>query len=440
MMKKLFVILLAISLFSLIPAPAFAQKQQGFQSKPVVFTHVTVIDATGAPAKPDMTVVISGGRIAALGKTGRVRIPADAQTIDATGKFLIPGLWDMHAHLSYYGEVALPLLIANGVTGVRDMGGDLNQIDNWRKDISEGKRVGPHIVRCGSFVDGPKKMDAFRTSITDVVTNEAEARSIVRSLKQRSVDFIKTHSRIPRNAYFALADEARKQKLPFAGHLPPGITAMEASDAGVKSIEHIESLMEDVMYLDRAERDKRIQGALDELAGAKGATLYKRFVKNRTWVVPTILTKLKIGGAAFQRKFNPVITALNQAGVGLMTGTDFTFKSNGMRPGFDLHEELALFVEAGMTPMQALQTATFNPAKFLDKSKTHGTIEKGKIADLVLLEANPLENIKNTQRINAVVVKGKYLPKETLQKTLADVESKIVRSSLLLWADAITNH
>jgi imidazolonepropionase-like amidohydrolase len=210
--------------------------------------------------------------------------------------------------------------------------------------------------------------------------------------------------------------------LPFAGHLPPGVTAAEASDAGVKSIEHIESLMEDVMYLDRAERDKRIQGTLDELAGAKGATLYKRFVKNRTWVVPTILTKLKIGGAAFQRKFNPVINALNQAGVGLLAGTDFTFKSNGMRPGFDLHEELALLVEAGMTPMQALQTATVNPAKFLGKSKTHGTIEKGKIADLVLLEADPLENIKNTQRIDAVVVNGKYLPRETLQKTITDVE------------------
>jgi imidazolonepropionase-like amidohydrolase len=420
MMKTIFAIILAFSM--LFVSFAFAQPQQSFQSRPIVFTHVTVIDATGAPAKLDMTVVISGERIVALGKTGKVRIPADAQTIDATGKFLIPGLWDMHAHLSYYGEAALPVLVANGVTGVRDMGGDLNQIDDWRKDIAEGKRVGPHIVRGGSFVDGPKKMDAFRTSITDVVTNEAEARNIVRSLKQRGVDFIKTHSRIPRDAYFALADEARKQKLPFVGHLPPGVTAAEASDAGVKSIEHIESLMEDVMYLDHAERDKRIQGALDELAGAKGATLYKRFVKNRTWVVPTILTKLKIGGAVFQRKFNPIINALNQAGVGLLAGTDFTFKSNGMRPGFDLHEELALLVEAGMTPMQALQTATVNPAKFLGKSKTHGTIEKGKIADLVLLEADPLENIKNTQRIDAVVVNGKYLPRETLQKTITDVE------------------
>jgi imidazolonepropionase-like amidohydrolase len=266
-------------------------------------------------------------------------------------------------------------------------------------------------------------MDLFRTSITIIVNNEAEARSAIRSLKKRGVDFIKAHSRVPHDAYLALADEARKQGLTVVGHLPPGVTATEASDAGVKSIEHIESLMEDVMYLDNAERDKRIQGSLDELAGAKGVVLFKRFIKNGTWVVPTILTKLKIGGAAFQRKFNPVINALNQAGVGILAGTDFTFKSNGMRPGFDLHEELVLLVEAGMTPMQALQTATLNPAKFLKMSKTHGTIEKGKVADFLLLEANPIEDINNTKRIDAVVLDGRYFSKEAREKMMKEAEA-----------------
>ena len=420
MKKNIVVALMAFSLFPLTAISVSPQTRQGSQFKPLVFTHVTVIDATGASAKSDMTVTVSGNHIVALGKTGKVRIPKDAQIVDATGKFIIPGLWDMHAHLSYYGEAALPLLVANGVTGVRDVGGELSQIDQWRKEISGGARVGPRIFRSGPFVDGPKKMDAFRASITSVVTTEAEARSLARLLKQRGVDFIKVHSRVPRGAYFALADEARKQGLTFAGHLPPGVTAAEASDAGVKSIEHIESLMEDVMYVDNPERDKRIPEALNELAGAKGAILYKRFVKNGTWVVPTVITKLRIGGAVFQRKFNPVINALNQAGVGLLAGTDFTFKSNGMRPGFDLHEELALLVEAGLTPMQALQTATLNPAKFLNLSKTHGTIEKGKVADFVLLESNPLENIRNTQRISSVVVNGRYLPKDMLQKMVAD--------------------
>lgn len=420
-MKKFIVVALtALSLLPLTAISVFPQTGRGSQSPYLVFTHVAVIDATGAPVKPDMTVAVSGNRIVALGKTGKVRIPAGAQVVDATGKFIIPGLWDMHAHLSYYGEAALPLLVANGVTGVRDMGGGLTRIDEWHREISGGARLGPRIFRSGPFVDGPKKMDAFRTSITSVVTTEAEARGIARLLKQRGVDFIKAHSRIPRVAYFALADEARKQGLPLAGHLPPGVTPEEASDAGLKSIEHIESLMGDVMYLDNAERDKRIPGALAELAGAQGAILYKRFVKNGTWVVPTVITKLKIGGAAFQRKFNPVINALNQAGVGLMAGTDFTFKSNGMRPGFDLHEELALLVEAGLTPLQALQTATLNPARFLNLSKTHGTIERGKVADFVLLEADPLENIRNTRRINSVVVNGRYLPGEMLQKMVAD--------------------
>lgn len=420
-MKRFIVVALtALSLLPLTAISVSTQTGRGSQSRHLVFTHVAVIDATGASVKPDMTVAVSGNRIVALGKTGKVRIPAGAQVVDATGKFIIPGLWDMHAHLSYYGEAALPLLVANGVTGVRDMGGELTQIDEWRKEISGGARPGPRIFRSGSFVDGPKKMDAFRTSITSVVTTEAEARGIARLLKQRGADFIKAHSRVPRVAYFALADEARKQGLPLAGHLPPGVTAAEASDAGLKSIEHIESLMGDVMYLDNAERDKRIPGALAELAGVQGAILYKRFVKNGTWVVPTVITKLRIGGAGFQRKFNPVINALNQAGVGLMAGTDFTTKSNGMRPGFDLHEELALLVEAGLTPMQALQTATLNPAKFLNLSGTHGTIERGKVADFVLLEANPLENIRNTRRINSVVANGRYLPAEMLQKMVAD--------------------
>lgn len=424
MKKRLTVISLTLSLFSLTAISAFAQASGKLpqapgktRPAPLVFHHVTVIDATGAPARADMTVIVSGQHIVALGKSGRVRIPAGAQVIDATGKFLLPGLWDMHVHLSYYGEAAFPLLVAGGVTGVRDMGGDLTQIDNWRREIAAGARMGPRIIRSGAFVDGPKKMDAFRAAITSVVTTDREARQIVRLLKGRGVDFIKTHSRLPRDAYFAAVDEARRQGLTVAGHLPPGVTAAAASDAGVRSIEHIESLMEDVMYLDHAERDRRFQGVLDELAGARGAALYPRLVRNQTWIVPTIMTKLRIGGAVFQRKFNPVIKALHEAGVGLLAGTDFSFESGGMRPGLDLHEELALFVEAGMSPMQALQTATLNPAKFLKLSKTHGTIERGKVADLLLLDANPLDNIRNTQRISAVVFGGRYLPQETLHKT-----------------------
>jgi imidazolonepropionase-like amidohydrolase len=427
-MKRLTPATLILLSLSLLTPHVFTQTgrtSKSSKSRALVFTHVTVIDATGAPPQPDMNVIITGDRIRMVGRTGKVRIPSNAEVIDGTGKFLIPGLWDMHVHLTYYGEAALPMLVANGVTGVRDMGGDLVGIDRWREEISGGARIGPRIIRGGPFVDGPKKMNTFRSSITNVITNQADARAIVRTLKGRGVDFIKAHSRIPRAAYLALADEARKQGLAFVGHLPPGVTAAEASDAGVKSIEHIESLMEDVMYLEQAERDKRIQGSLNELAGAVGATLYPRFVRNGTWVTPTVITKLKIGGADFQRKFNPVIGALNRAGVGLLAGTDFTFKENGVRPGYELHDELILLVEAGLTPMQALQTATRNPAKFLNKLDSLGTIERGKFADMLLLEANPLVDIRNTRKIAAVVYGGNLILKPGLQIMLDKVEANV---------------
>src|SRR5262249_14488031 len=154
------------------------------------------------------TVVITGDHIAAVGPSETIRIPDGARVVDDSGKFLIPGLWDMHGHLSYAMETALSLLILNGVTGVRDMGGDLNQIDRWRREIAEGKRVGPQIVRAGPFVDGPKP-EKYRLT----VTNAAEARQAVDELKRRGVDFIKVHNGLSRDAFFAVADEARKQGL-----------------------------------------------------------------------------------------------------------------------------------------------------------------------------------------------------------------------------------
>jgi hypothetical protein len=185
MMKRFVVVSIAFFLLLLTAILVLSQTKQSSPLKPLVFTNVTVIDATGTPARPNMTIVVSQGVIVKLGKTGKVRIPEGAQIIDGAGKFIIPGLWDMHAHLSYYGEAALPLLVANGVTGVRDMGGNLDEIDKWRQEIKDQKRAGPYIIRSGPFVDGPKKMDAFRTSITIVVNNEAEARSAVSSLKKR---------------------------------------------------------------------------------------------------------------------------------------------------------------------------------------------------------------------------------------------------------------
>lgn len=443
-------------LLLLLPAVARAGE------KPLVFEHVTVIDATGAPAQPDMTVVVADGRIAALGKAGTVALPKDAEVVDATGKFLIPGLWDMHAHLA--GAEFLPLCVANGVTGVRDMHAFLPAlVFYWRQQTAAGKMLGPHIVAAGALVDGPKP----RWPAAVIATNEQEGREAVRSLKQRGADFIKVYDKLPRPAYFAIADEAKKHGLPFAGHVPVAVSVVEASDAGQKSIEHLTGVLL-ACAADEADLRKEfseqwnVRLQVKALAGYredKAQALFARFVKNGTWHCPT-LTVLRAlaflddkeftadervkyitpylrnmlypkGTIASPeefadrkkvfRKYLAVVGAMRKAGVALLAGTDtpnpYCF------PGFSLHDELGLLVQAGLTPMEALQAATRNPAQYLGRSKELGTVEAGKIADLVLLDANPLADIGNTRRVAAVVVGGKLLRRAALRAMLEKVEA-----------------
>ena len=390
--------------------PAAAQKQNT-----LAITHIGVIDCTGAAIKPDSTVVISGGRITAIGLSENVKIPADARVVDAKGKFLIPGLWDMHGHLTNATEAAFPLLIMNGVTGVRDMGGDLAQIDRWRSEIDRGQRVGPHIIRAGPFVDGPKEGVANRLT----VRTPEEARQAVRELKAKDVDFIKVHNALPPEAFFALMDEAHKEHIPVAVHLPKGVSSAEASDAGVASLEHIETINESALWRKGATA-KTVQQAVDENLGPAGQEVFQRFVKNGTWYVPTLVAyergfvlwsndpgSLKPRLDVHQKQIE-LVRMMHKAGVQIMAGSDFS--DWAMVPGVDLHNELALLVEAGFSPLEALQAATLNPAKFLGKTDMFGTIRVGRVADLVLLDMNPLEDISHTRKIHAVVLGGKFFP------------------------------
>jgi imidazolonepropionase-like amidohydrolase len=394
----------------LLSLPASAQK-----GAVIAITHITVIDCTGAGAKPNSTVVINGDRISGIGPSESVKIPADARVIDANGKFLIPGLWDMHGHLTDATETAFPLLIMNGVTGVRDMGGELDQIDRWRSEIENGSRVGPHIIRAGPFVDGPKPGVPHRLT----VRTPEEARRAVHDLKAKGVDFIKVHNALPPEAFFALMDEAHKEHIPVAVHLPKGVSSAEASDAGVASLEHVETMYESAMWRKGATA-KTVEQAVDEILGPAGEELFQRFVKNGTWYVPTLV--------AYERGFvlwsnDPeslkprldiheknieIVRMMHKAGVQIMAGSDFS--DWAMVPGIDLHNELALLVEAGFSPLEALQAATLNPAKFLGKTDTFGTIQVGRMADLVLLDMNPLEDISHTRKIHAVVLGGKFYP------------------------------
>jgi hypothetical protein len=460
-------------LIILAPAPLVAQSKGDLQSQPFVFTHVTVIDATGATAKPDMTVVMIGDRITTLGKSRKVRVPANAQVVDATGKYLIPGLWDMHVHVFRNAsqrppnEYYFPLFIANGITGVRDMWTKLDkvaQVELWRKQFTQKPGTVPRFGAVGTVVDG---LPATWPN-SDTVSTADEARRMVDRLKAGGIDFVKVYWNLSREAYFAIADEAKKQRIPFAGHVPFSVDAFEASESGQRSIEHLDGISLTCSTQEARLRvidpndlapGKYQQQVFDTYDEQKCARLFSRFARNRTWQVPTLsvfqrsnsnpnslanderlkyipmtereewkrfITRLqkRTPEQNAQRRlqmYSKLIQGMRRAGVEFMAGTDLG--NEYLYPGFSLHDELVLLVQAGLTPMEALQAATRNPAKFLGRLDSLGTIEKGKIADLVLLDANPLENISNTQRINAVVVNGRYLPKEALQRMLAEAEA-----------------
>src|SRR5262252_236905 len=235
--------LLLCALFVRLAGACFAQTN----SSTLIIHDVTLIDATGAPAKPHQTVIVEDGKIAAIGNSGMGfagKLPGNH--IDGSGKFLMPGLWDMHVHMVFgdwfpHGkEITLSLFIASGITGVRDMGGELEVLQQWRNDISAGKLTGPRIVMSGPMLDGPQPR--FPSSIA--IKTPEDGRRAVDDLKRRGADFIKLQSLIPRDAMFAIADEARKQRIPFVGHVPDAVRASEASNVGQKSFEHLIGIFE----------------------------------------------------------------------------------------------------------------------------------------------------------------------------------------------------
>jgi imidazolonepropionase-like amidohydrolase len=434
----------------------------------LTITHVNIIDATGSPPQPDMTIIVKDGRIVGVGKSDAVHVPADAKAVNGAGKYLIPGLWDMHVH-TVFGDwlprnekVVLPLFVANGVTGVRDMGGDLDVLKVWRAEIAAGRLLGPRMVIAGPMLDG--SVPRFPSSAP--VADAAQGRKVVDDLKSRGVDFIKIQSLIPRDGYFAAADEAKKLGLVFAGHVPDAVRASEASNAGQKSIEHFTGIFEGCSTIE----DQLIKGPkglglnVKTYDAARAKALIALMAKNQTWQVPTlvwergqwlvddidlshdpltkyappawkdhtwpmfvkdILKDMDTDPLPMRKKFVQMeldmTLAMFRAGVPFLAGTD-TAAGVHVFPGFSLHQELALFVQAGLTPMQALQTATLNPAKFLDRLADLGTVEQGKLADLVLLDANPLDDIANTRKIRAVVLAGRYFNRAALNRMLHDVE------------------
>jgi imidazolonepropionase-like amidohydrolase len=453
----------------------FSAAQRAPTSTPIVITHATVINPGTSSVRKDQTVVITGDRITSVSDSTTFQWPknAHARVIDATGQYLIPGLWDMHVH-SAFGDwfpggrdIILPLFVANGVTGVRDMGGDVPVLLKWRKEIAHGQIIGPRMIISGPMLDAYLPNGRLRFPSSIAVTSPADAIAAVDSLKKQGVDFIKVQSVISREAYLAAAAEAHKQGLPIVGHVPDKVRLAEVVGAGQKSVEHLMGIFEGCSN----EEDKFIngEGNLKLLLATQDRqrcdSLTRLLADSQTWQVPTLAWQrggtfldqrdlkhqpldkyvpaywrdvtwrrftdemmpdllrdpLELRQDYFARNLRMVET-LHRAGVPFMAGTDAA-PGVYIMPGFSLHDELANFVEAGFTPMEALQTATSNPAKFLGMEDSLGSIDSGKNADLVLLSANPLDDIGNSKRITAVIAQGRLFDRVALDHILINVEA-----------------
>ena len=422
-----------------------------------------LVDGTGSRARAVAALVVDGGRIDRIVERGSSEpIPNARREVDAEGLFAIPGLWDMHVHLADAREPALPLLLVHGVTGIRDMGGDLTELRAWRERTRDGRLPGPRIRFSGPMLESPAHMEGARERGVSAaklrnhwpVGDVAEARAAVERLAESGADFVKGRSYASPEVFHAIADAAREAGLDFVGHPPWELPPAEAARAGMDSFEH-------GFY----------PWPPDALDDAKRRELVDALVANGTGLVPTLvswerrtvpfarteaLVEDAVGLLDLRRRFvAPALVAswrqglenrrregreqgwrevldrhaaeigrFHREGVRVLPGSDLA--GTLVYPGSSLHEELALFVEkAGMTPMEALQSATRDAAELLHLGDVLGTIEKGKQADIVLLGADPLADIRNLAAVRGVVSRGRYYDPEKLSALLDEVRAAV---------------
>ena len=473
------------------------------QSPALVIRNVTLIDGTGAAAQPGTTVVVTGNRITAVGRNAQA--PQGAQVIDGSGKFLMPGLWDVHVHPR--GEITVPrfttygdvLLLANGVTGVRIMAGG-PQFQKIQKAIAAGEAYGPRIEMSSRNMDGlilrqplpPKFRDAAEeaeewrsVNAGEIprafqITNAAQAKAAATEAKASGIEFVKIHNELTPEAYFAIAAEAKAQGLYLTGHVPTGVSVTAMSDTGARSIEHWGGMLEAcssredellraqlaALALAPAERGRKNlelrRMALDSYSAEKCAALAAHLKRNNTWLSPTFMPAggIKVvserGADLIKYVPNPlrgrwqqqaaaapapvppsaedqelakrvtgrnreIVLAMKRGGVQFVVGTD---SGGAWRiPGRSLHEGLLEMTNAGLTPAEVIVAATSSSAQLLKREKDVGTVHTGKLADFVLLDANPLDQIGNARRINAVVANGRLYDRKTLDDLLAQLAS-----------------
>lgn len=446
------------------------------RSAVLAITQVTVIDVVSGKELPEMTVLITGERIEKIGKSSTMKIPSGCQVFNGRGQFLLPGLWDMHMHIIGEPMLYFPLFLANGVTGIRYMGGTIMPAE-WRtlkEKIAAGQIPGPRVYAGSPILDGPKP--AWPGSIA--VANAEAGKRIAAEMKEQGAEFLKVYTFLPRDAYLAIVETANKLGIPFAGHVPMLVSIQEAIRSGQRCIEHLDGILPAASKL--CSELEALQNAgdtqalidspafktmLEDYDESRAEELFVALKERMVWQVPTLqvfhglLLQREPGNsypypeskyvspvlknffgwqlpdqdqaktqrerqyfAGWLSRAKRIVLRLQQLGVPLLAGTDAPYVN--CVPGFSLHEELRLLADAGLSPLQALQTATINPARFMERTADLGTVEAGKYADLVLLAADPLLNIANTKKITAVVHNGQLLTKENLRAILAEVEGK----------------
>ncbi len=414
----------------------------------LVFDGTTVVDVRDGTLHPEQRVVVVGTRIREVGPADRVQAPANARVVEARGTYMIPGLWDMHFHTN--GQPPKPfdaLLIANGITGIRDPapGDSIATQRHWRAEIAAGTRVGPRRIVTGPMLESYDEpaVERFSTrrrpgKIIPWSTRKArrpdEARRLVDSLAGAGAEFIKTHwDLLPRETYYTIAAAARRVGLPLEGHVPATISVLEAAESGHRIMDHV------VQITIWGRFQGSCQGAAATLERCRA--LARRLRERDAWLVvgptrvgqPRIRSRLPYlsdssvvdySDHPAMQEFRSAVALMHHAGMPLLVGSD-AGGAVGMLPWSLMHEELEFAVRAGATPLEALQTATLNPAKYLKGTDSLGTVEQGKLADLVLLDANPLADITNTAKIRAVVANGRFFDRNALDALLADVESAV---------------
>src|SRR5262245_35872246 len=456
---------------ALLLATSACQRQEtgaaGGESATVAITHVTVIDGTGAEPRQDQTVLINGDRIGAIGPSAGLKAPKGARVVDATGKYLLPGFWDLHVHLHFGTPEVLPVFVANGITGIRELDTPMPEIDSIR--ARAGSLLEPRIIAAGKMIEAAEVKPAlamappivrdFAMADRVFVANAEEARAAVRELATLKPDVLKHHNPFKREVFFAVLDEAKKAGLRVGGHFPMGEkgTLRDVAEAGQASIEHLgwpsvsavfkamtpagqDSLVAIVKASGLAFVPTFVVGnfATETAPGADSIRFVAshqdpraRFVTPQMWEMwegmIKVMAATRKSGMLSKMDFPGEIAMLqrfHKAGVPILPGTDFTVEF--LFPGSSAQEEVAELVkQVGMTPHEAIQAASRRSAELVGLGKETGTIETGKSADLFLVDADPLADITNTQKVFGVARQGRFFDRAQLDSLLADAATRI---------------